>query len=53
MKTNTIQFAVQSKNGVIEKVGKSNIYQSKTNFKGGEIRWYDDKLKKGGTNYDR
>ena len=45
MKTNTIQFAVQS-NGVIEKVGKSNIYQPKTNFKGGEIRWYEDKPKK-------
>ena len=46
MKTNTIQFAVQSKNGVIEKVGKSNIYHPKTNFKGGEIRWYEDKPKK-------
>ena len=46
MHKQTIQFAVQSKNGVIEKVGKSNIYQSKTNFKGGEIRWYEDKPKK-------
>ena len=53
MQKQTIQFAVQSKNGVIEKVGKSTIYQPKTNFKGGKIRWYDDKLKKGGTNYDR
>ena len=46
MQKQTIQFAVQSKNGVIEKVGKSNIYQSKINFKGGEIRWYEDKPKK-------
>lgn len=46
MKTNTIQFAVQSKNGVIEKVGKSTIYQPRTNFQGVEIRWYEDKPKK-------
>ena len=45
MKTNTIQFAVQSKNGVIEKVGKSTILQPKTNFKGGQIKWYEDKPK--------
>lgn len=45
MQAQTIQFAVQSTNGVIEKVGKSTIYQPKTNFKGGKIRWYEDKPK--------
>lgn len=37
-----IQFAVVVKNGVITSVGKSQIYQPKTNFKGGEIKWFDD-----------
>ena len=46
MQTQIVQFAVQSKNGVIEKVGKSIIYQPKTNFKGGRIKWYEDKPKK-------
>lgn len=53
MKTQTMQFAVQKKNGVIEKVGRSSILTPKTNFKGGEIKWYEDKPKKGGTNNDR
>ena len=46
MQTQTVQFAVQSKNGVIEKVGKSTILQPKTNFKDGQIKWYEDKPKK-------
>ncbi len=46
MQKQTIQFAAQSKNGVVEKVGKSIILQPKTNFKGGSIKWYEDKLKK-------
>lgn len=40
-----VQHAVVTKNGIIEKVGKSIIYQPKTNFKGGEIKWYEDKKK--------
>lgn len=50
MHKQTIQFAVQTKNGVIEKVGKSTILQPKTNFQGGSIKWLPDKLKKGGAN---
>lgn len=45
MQKQTIQFAVQSKNGVIQKVDKSIILQPKTNFKGGSIKWYEDKPK--------
>lgn len=37
-----IQFAVVTKSGVVTKIGKSQIYQPKTNFKGGEIKWFDD-----------
>ena len=46
MQKQTIQFAVQSKDGVIEKVGKSIIYQPKTSYKGNETKWYVDKPKK-------
>ncbi len=45
MHTQTIQFAVVTKNGVVQKVGKSTISQPKTNFKGGYIKWYEDKKK--------
>ena len=46
MHKQTIQFAVESKNGVIQRIGRSSIYQPKTNFKGGSIKWYEDKPKK-------
>lgn len=45
MKTQTIQFATVTKNRVVQKVGKSTILQPKTNFKGGSIKWYEDKKK--------
>lgn len=45
MKTQKIQFATVTKNGVVQKVGKSTILQPKTNFKGGSIKWYEDKKK--------
>ena len=45
MKTQTIQFATVTKNGVVQKVGKSTILQPKTNFKGGSIKWYEDNKK--------
>ena len=45
MQKQTIQFAVQSNNGVVQRVGKSTILQPKTNFKGGSIKWYEDKPK--------
>ena len=48
MQKQATQFAVQTKNGVIQKVGKSTILQPKTNFQGGSIKWYEDKPKKGG-----
>lgn len=37
-----MQFAVLIKNGVITNIGKSQIYQPKTDFKVGEIKWFDD-----------
>lgn len=53
MQKQTIQFAVETKNGVVQRIGKSTIYQPKTNFKGGPIKWCEDKPKKGGVNNDR
>lgn len=53
MQKQEIQFAVETKNGVVQRIGKSTIYQPKTNFKGGSIKWYKDKPKKGGANNDR
>ncbi len=46
MQSQTIQFAIESKSGVIQRIGKSSVYQPKTNFKGGSIKWYEDKPKK-------
>lgn len=46
MQKQTTQFAVQTQNGVVQKVGKSTIYQPKTNYKGGQTKWYVDKPKK-------
>lgn len=45
MQKQTVEFAVETKNGVVQRVGKSSILQPKTNFKGGSVKWYEDKLK--------
>lgn len=45
MQKQTIQVATVTKNGIVQKVGKSTILQPKTNFKGGHIKWYEDKKK--------
>ena len=43
MNKQTMQFATVTENEVIAKVGKSTILQPKTNFKGGSIKWADDR----------
>ncbi|MDD3361538.1 MAG: hypothetical protein PHW34_07695 [Hespellia sp.] len=42
MKKQTVEFAVNVKNGIVQEVGKSEILQPRTNFKGGHIKWFDD-----------
>lgn len=37
-----IQFATVENNGVVVQIGKSWIFQPKTEFRGGEIKWFDD-----------
>jgi hypothetical protein len=46
MQTQTVRIAVTKKGNVIDKVGRASICQPKTNFSGGSIKWYQDKLRK-------
>lgn len=43
LKSQTIEFATVTENGVVTKIGRSTIQQPKINFKGGVIKWVDDK----------
>ncbi|WMC93225.1 hypothetical protein [Kineothrix sp. MB12-C1] len=43
MKRQTIEFKKQ--NEAIVRMGRATIYQPKTNFKGGSVKWYEDKPK--------
>ena len=43
MKKQEREFAIETKNGVIQRIGRSTIYQPKTNCKGKGIRWFNDK----------
>lgn len=45
MHKQTVKFAVTRNNGIITMVGRTSIQQPKTNFKGGKIKWYEDKPK--------
>lgn len=45
MKKQTFNFAVVTKNGTVQSIGRSTIYQPKPSFKGGSIKWYEDKKK--------
>lgn len=45
MQKQTIKFAITRKNGIITRVGRTGINQPKTNFKGGSVKWYEDKRK--------
>lgn len=45
MKKQTVNFAVVTKKGTVQSIGRSTIYQPKPSFKGGSIQWYEDKKK--------
>lgn len=36
------QFATVTKNGVVQKIGRSEILTPKTNYQGGETKYFDD-----------
>lgn len=41
-----ITFSIEKTNsGAIKSIGRSIIGQPKTNFSGGSVKWYEDKLK--------
>lgn len=42
MKKQTVQFATVTKNGVVQKVGRGVMFVPKTNYKGGEMKYFDD-----------
>lgn len=50
MDKQTVDFYVQVKDGVAEKIGRSVINTPKIVFKGGAgIKWFEDKVKKSPT----
>ena len=42
METQTVTFTTVKKNGVITKIGRSTIMQPKPQFKGRDVKWFDD-----------
>ncbi len=47
--TQTVEFAVLQRNGVVERVGKGSILQPKTEFKPKSgIKWHEDRKKPDG-----
>lgn len=45
MQKQTIEFATTRKDGIITRIGRTGINQPRTNFKGGSVRFYEDKPK--------
>ena len=43
MQKQTIQIAVQTKNGIVQRIGRSYINQPKTNYQGKGTIWREDK----------
>lgn len=46
MKSQTVSFATQTRNGTVTRIGKSTVLQPKMNFKGGSVKWMKDKRPK-------
>jgi len=42
MNKTTSIFGVTTNGGIVTNISKSAIYQPKTNFGGGTIKWFDD-----------
>lgn len=45
MSTQILTSAVKKTNGAVTQIGRGYIMQPRTNFKGGAVKWYADKLK--------
>lgn len=46
MKRQTVEFEFKKQNRATANMGRATVYQPKTNFKGGSVKWYEDKPKK-------
>ena len=46
MHKQTVEFAVTRKNGNITRIGRTGINRPRSNFKGGSVKWHEDKPKK-------
>lgn len=46
MQKQTVKFAVETKNGVVGRIGRSVAVVPAINFNGGSVKWYEDKPKK-------
>lgn len=42
MKKETIQFAIETKNGIVKHIGKTSISRLKANKDQKGIKWFDD-----------
>ena len=45
MKRSILTCAVKKTNGVVTQIGRGYILQPETHFRGGEVKWYQDKQK--------
>lgn len=43
MQRQTLETAVEVKNGAVRRIGRGVIFTPKPNFGGGSIKWYSDK----------
>ena len=42
MQKQTVEFAVQTKGNIVEKIGKSSVLVPKTNYDGRKTKWLND-----------
>lgn len=50
MKKQTTEFVITTDNKNITQIGRSSITQPRTCFRGGGVRWYQDKPRKESSN---
>lgn len=45
MNSQTVTFAVETKDGAVQRIGKTFITTPEIRFRGGGIKWYEDKVR--------
>lgn len=43
MKKQTVNFAIKTEKGVVREIGRSAVLQPNPKFKGGSVKWVDDR----------